>query len=402
MKTLKNVGICMILLIFTLLIVSDVFALGVSPARKIIEFSPELEIEVEFNVLNSEGKDMKVVIYVEGDNLDEEIIIDNPELIFSSGELQKSVKYNIKLPEKYDEPGTHEIKIVAREIPVDKAFEGTFVGASVAVVHIVRINVPYPGKYATVELKLGEDTGQGVDFIVYVNNFGTQKIVSAKGIIDVYGPTNEKLTSLETGLVSIDSGARKAMNVKWDENINSGKYYAKLTVLYDGNVAEYEKVFNVGIRLVDILDIIVKNFKLGGIAKFNILVENGWPEVISDVYTDLLISEKGQEIGRFKSAAEDIPALAKEELTAFWDTAGVEEGDYDAKISLYYDDKIVEKDMKTKISFNSISFSGFTGAVISDEVGGETSDTKILIGLVVILIIINLIWFVYFKFKKKK
>ncbi|MBT3416867.1 hypothetical protein HON86_02905 [Candidatus Woesearchaeota archaeon] len=402
MKTLKNVGICMILLIFTLLIVSDVFALGVSPARKIIEFSPELEIEVEFNVLNSEGKDMKVVIYVEGDNLDEEIIIDNPELIFSSGELQKSVKYNIKLPEKYDEPGTHEIKIVAREIPVDKAFEGTFVGASVAVVHIVRINVPYPGKYATVELKLGEDTGQGVDFIVYVNNFGTQKIVSAKGIIDVYGPTNEKLTSLETGLVSVDSGARKAMNVKWDENINSGKYYAKLTVLYDGNVAEYEKVFNVGIRLVDILDIIVKNFKLGGIAKFNILVENGWPEVISDVYTDLLISEKGQEIGRFKSAAEDIPALAKEELTAFWDTAGVEEGDYDAKISLYYDDKIVEKDMKTKISFNSISFSGFTGAVISDEVGGETSDTKILIGLVVILIIINLIWFVYFKFKKKK
>ena len=402
MKTLKNVGICMILLIFTLLIVSDVFALGVSPARKIIEFSPELEIEVEFNVLNSEGKDMKVVIYVEGDNLDEEIIIDNPELIFSSGELQKSVKYNIKLPEKYDEPGTHEIKIVAREIPVDKAFEGTFVGASVAVVHIVRINVPYPGKYATVELKLGEDTGQGVDFIVYVNNFGTQKIVRAKGIIDVYGPTNEKLTSLETGLVSVDSGARKAMNVKWDENINSGKYYAKLTVLYDGNVAEYEKVFNVGIRLVDILDIIVKNFKLGGIAKFNILVENGWPEVISDVYTDLLISEKGQEIGRFKSAAEDIPALAKEELTAFWDTAGVEEGDYDAKISLYYDDKIVEKDMKTKISFNSISFSGFTGAVISDEVGGETSDTKILIGLVVILIIINLIWFVYFKFKKKK
>ena len=168
MKTLKNVGICMILLIFTLLIVSDVFALGVSPARKIIEFSPELEIEVEFNVLNSEGKDMKVVIYVEGDNLDEEIIIDNPELIFSSGELQKSVKYNIKLPEKYDEPGTHEIKIVAREIPVDKAFEGTFVGASVAVVHIVRINVPYPGKYATVELKLGEDTGQGVDFIVYI------------------------------------------------------------------------------------------------------------------------------------------------------------------------------------------------------------------------------------------
>ena len=402
MKTLKNVGICMILLIFTLLIVSDVFALGVSPARKIIEFSPELEIEVEFNVLNSEGKDMKVVIYVEGDNLDEEIIIDNPELIFSSGELQKSVKYNIKLPEKYDEPGTHEIKIVAREIPVDKAFEGTFVGASVAVVHIVRINVPYPGKYATTELKLGEDTGHGVDFIVYVNNFGTQKIVSAKGIIDVYGPTNEKLTSLETGLVSVDSGARKAMNVKWDENINSGKYYAKLTVLYDGNVAEYEKVFNVGIRLVDILDIIVKNFKLGGIAKFNILVENGWPEVISDVYTDLLISEKGQEIGRFKSAAEDIPALAKEELTAFWDTAGVEEGDYDAKISLYYDDKIVEKDMKTKISFNSISFSGFTGAVISDEVGGETSDTKILIGLVVILIIINLIWFVYFKFKKKK
>ena len=397
----KKFGICIVLIVFTLLVVSDVSALGVSPARKIIEYSPGLEQEVEFNIINSENKDMKVVIYVEGEKINEEIIIDNSELSFSSDESQKTVKYRIKLPQKYDEPGEHEVKIVAREIPLDQAFEGTFVGSSVAVVHMVRINVPYPGKYATTELKIGEDTGNGVDFIVYVNNFGTQKIVSAKGIIDVYGPTNEKLTSLETALISVDSGGRKGMNVKWDEDVNPGKYYAKLTLLYDGDVAEYEKVFNVGMRLVDILDIVAKNFKLGEIARFNILVENGWPEVISDVYTDLLISEKGQEIGRFKSAAEDVPALAKEELTAFWDTAGVEEGDYDAKISLYYDDKVVEKDMQTKISFNSISFSGFTGAVVSDGTGGGLTDTKLLMGLVVILIMINVAWFVWFKFKKK-
>ena len=402
MIKMRNIGMCIVFLVFILLIVSNVSALGVSPARKIIEFSPGFSQEVEFNVLNSEGKDMKVVIYVEGEGFNEEIIIDNPELAFSSGELQKTVKYTIKLPQKYSKPGEHEIKIVAREIPLDQAFEGTFVGASVAVVHMVRINVPYPGKYATAELKLGEDTGEGVDFIVYVNNFGTQKIVSAKGIIDVFGPTNEKLTSLETGLISIESGGRKGINVRWEDDINPGKYYAKLTVLYDGDVAEYEKVFNVGIRLVDILDIVAKNFRLGEIARFNILVENGWPEVISDVYTDLLISEKGQEIGRFKSAAEDVPALAKEELTAFWDTAGVEEGDYDAKISLYYDDKVVEKDMRAKISFNSISFNGFTGAVVSDGTGEGLTDTRLLMGLVVILIIVNISWFVWFKFKKKK
>ena len=146
------------------------------------------------------------------------------------------------------------------------------------------------------------------------------------------------------------------------------------------------------------MDIYSKAFKLGEVAKFNILVENKWSEKIKDVYTDLLISEGGEEIGRFKSASEDIDSLSKQELTAYWDTAGVKVGEYDAKIALYYDDKVVEKDMKTKVSLNSISFSGFTGAVV----GENGSNKNLFIGIIVILVLINLSWFIYFKIKNKK
>lgn len=400
MRMNKKAGTVILFLAFTLLFVDSASALGISPAKKVIDFEPSLEQTVEFKVLNGENKDMKVVIYAEDVLEGGSIFVNTPELEFSPEESEKIVKYTFKLPQKFEKPGTHEFRIVAREIPKGKAVDGTFVGASVSVVHLLRVNVPYPGKYATAELKIAEVSNEKVNFIVYVNNFGTQKIVSAKGIIDIFGPTNEKLETIETALVSVDSGERSGVNAIWDGALNSGKYYAKLTVIYDGDIAETEEIFEVGRRLVEILNIYAKDFRLGEIARFNILVENNWPSTISDVYTDLLISEKGQEIGRFKSASEDIPGLAKEELTAYWDTAGVEKGDYDAKISLYYDDKVVEKDMLTKIGLNSISFSGFTGAVIGDSSGG--SDINLLAALVVFLIIINIGWFTYFFLKKRR
>lgn len=398
MKLDNRIWIMYLILIF-LLISNNVYALGISPARKVVEFESDLEETVEFKVINSEHKAMKVVIYVEEFEKDKmDILVNTPELVFAANEDEKTVSYIYKLPNKFKEPGTHEFAIVAREIPVDTAFSGTNVGASVAVEHQLRVNVPYPGKYATAELKIAETNNKNaVNFIVAINNFGTQQIVNAKGIIDIYGPTNEKITTIETGSVSIESGLRKEISAPWDAQVNPGKYYAKLTLVYDGEVAEYESVFQVGEANVKILDIYSKGFKLGQVAKFNILVENGWSEKIKDVYTDLLISEKGQEIGRFKSATEDIDSLAKQELTAYWDTAGVKVGEYDAKIALHYDDKVVEKDMKTKISLNSISFSGFTGAVVSDS-----SNKNLFIGIIVVLVLINVFWFVYFKIKNRK
>jgi hypothetical protein len=397
----KKIGNVLILLVFILLFVSSVDALGVTPARKIIDFEPGLEQTVEFNIVNSDSKSMKVAVYAEDIFEGGYVKIGTPEIIFSSEDDRKKANYTFGLPEEFKIPGQQFAKIVVREIPMGVGeIEGTVIGASVAVVHQLRVDVPFPGKYAVAELKITE-TGltDRIDFVTSLINLGIEDIDSATGIIEIFDSFSyEKVATLETGSFSVKSGDKKEIAIVWNENVEVGRYYAKLKVNYDGKVAEADRDFTVGTRMVELLYIFAKNFKLGEIAKFNILVENKWPDNIHDVYTEFLISQLSSEVANFKSATEDIEGESTKELTAYWDTEGVEEGEYDAKITLRHDDEKLEMDVKTLITANSIIFEGLTGAVTS----GAAANTNVIIGAIVLVVVTSLVWFVYFKFKKKK
>ena len=67
MKQTKIIGMGMLLVMFILLISFNVNALGVTPARKTIDFQAGLEESVDLEILNNEHKDMRVAIFVEGD-----------------------------------------------------------------------------------------------------------------------------------------------------------------------------------------------------------------------------------------------------------------------------------------------------------------------------------------------
>ena len=391
----------MIFVVFFISFISSVDALGVTPARKIVDFEPGLEQTVEFNIVNSDGKDMKVAVYAEDVFEGGDIKIGTPEIIFSSGEEKKKANYTFKLPSEFKIPGRQFAKLVVREIPMDVGeIEGTVIGASIAVVHQLRVDVPFPGKYAVAELKITE-TGltDRVDFVVSLVNLGIEDINGASGVIEIFdGFTHEKVTSLETGLFSAKSGQKKEVAIGWNENVSIGRYYAKLKVTYDGNIAEADREFTVGTRMVELLYIFAKDFRLGEIAKFNILVENKWPDNIHDVYTEFLISKLSSEVADFKSATEDIEGESTKELTAYWDTEGVDAGEYDAKITLRHDEEKLVMDVKTIITANSIIFEGLTGAVTS----GGIANTNFIIGAIVLVIVTSLFWFVWFKFRKKK
>ena len=392
----------MILIVGIMIFNSNVDAIGVSPARKTIDFSPGYKETVTFNVLNNEHKDMKVIIYVEGD-LNESIKLSETLLEFKANENNKEVNYEITLPTKLTEPGTHENKIVVREIPDKQAGEGALVSASAAVIHQLQVLVPYPGKYAKASLTIAETTkGQPLSFLLTVRNLGTQDIVRAKGVIDIYGANNEKIAMIQTDEKGIKSKQRDDLVAGLDvKGWNPGKYYAKATIIYDGDTTTTESTFSLGDFYIEILDINVKDFKLGQIARFNILIDNKWGEQIKDVYAEMIINDKnGDEITRFKSANEDVNGNSKEELTAFWDTAGVKEGTYTGKITVYYQGKQTEKELRAAITLNAIKVDliGITAEAVNLSSG---RDNTMIIVLVVVLISVNVGWFVYFKRKEK-
>ena len=381
-----------LLMVFAL---QNVSAIGITPGRTTINFEPGLHKEVSFSILNSEHKDMSVVFTVKG-NLSESVTLIQTYAEFSSSEDSKSFTYLIDLPEKVDKPGKYKIEIVALEMPKDIKEKGAFVGATVSVVTQLYIYVPYPNKYLEAEVNVVESEGKEI-FFVPITNRGKLDIVNAKAVIDIYTSLNEKVATIESNTDSLASLERKELVAEWEPDVNPGRYLAIVTVLYDDEVFKTEKKFNIGEKFLEILEVNIKDFELGGIAKFDALVENKWSNDLKDVYLNIIVyNDEGEVMADFKSPNYKIGSMEKSKIVAYWDTAGVHKGTYDGKIILKYGEKSTERNIQMKITEDSIEVMGLTGHVVIKQ-KGKFNMNKILIILVVFLIVVNIVWFVVVK-----
>lgn len=384
-----------IFLMVLVLCLNIAYGIGVYPGRSTLDFEHGLKKSVDFTLVNNEDKDMKVLLRVEGE-LAEYVTLHNVVVDFRKGESEKKLRYDVNLPERIEKPGMHGAEIIATELPKDITSEGTFVGGSVAVVTQLYVRVPYPGKYAEVELDVSEaNAGEDVVFVVPVHNLGTDDIIRASGEIEILGPTNEKIAAVNTNELNIKSRDKRELIGRWNADVNPGMYHAVVHVDYDGKMARAEKTFGVGSLMIEVIDINVKNFRLGGVAKFDITVENRWNEDINDAYAQMLLyNDKGDGVADFKSADYGIKALSKDILNAYWDTEGVKEGAYDGKVVLHYQGKTTEKQLKSYVGIDSIrtEFLG-TGYAVK----GGINKQGVLGVLVVVLIIINIAWWFYFR-----
>ena len=160
-------------LLFLMLLSSNVSAIGVSPGRTTLDFEPSLEITQKINILNKDHKRFNAMIYVEGE-LKDNVILDENLIEFTEKEDKKKLGFKFRMPERIEKPGDHWAKIFIMEMPADKDIEelqGSFVFATTAVVHQVRVKVPYPGKYAELDMVITDtEPLKPVTFYVKVHN----------------------------------------------------------------------------------------------------------------------------------------------------------------------------------------------------------------------------------------
>jgi len=403
-KIKYKINVMILLIIFTLIFISsNVLAIGIAPGSKTIQFQPNLEQEIGFSIINNEHKHLKVFLFVRGE-LKQNIILPKEAVELTPEQESVRLSYKVKLPEKIGKPGIHAAEIIALEVPEEAEGE-VVVGATAAVISILNVEVPFPGKYAeaTVDI-LGNSLDEPTTFITKVFNRGEQDIVSAKATIEIFGPTNNKITTLTTQEKSIKVRQKTELVTSWvAEDISPGPHFAVITLNYDGKEQKIAKTFDIGSLQVGIEKIEVKNFKMGDVAKFDITVENKWNQKIIDVFTQILINdEEGNLMADIKSSSENLEPLDKTELNAFWDTEGVEEGTYDTKATLYYEDQETEFLFESHIASDSLTVTpiGITGLVVADT--GGVRRGSILSILVVILAIINIVWLIHFKKRNKK
>jgi len=401
MKMNKIMFLAGILLV--LVVLPGVQSLGITPGRTTIDYEKGLEKEVAFSILNDEHKNIQVLLMVQGE-LNETITLYDSIIEFLPSEESKQFKYKIKLPEEIaDDPGLHTAEIVALEIP--KASDtGTYVGATVAVASQLHVYVPCPGKCIEADLNvLDAEENTTATFIVPIINRGELGIGEVRATIDVYTALNEKVATIETDYYPLEPGKRTELSGKWEVNVPSGDYLAKATVFYDGQSKTFDKQFSVGSQMLTIESILVNNFQLGEIAKLQILVENHWNKELEGVFANLLVYNENEKVmADVKSAAENIPSLTKKELIAYWDTIGVEEGEYNGKLMVIYGKKSTDRNLLLKVSENSLDITG-VGYAIRPQGGEGVNITTILLVLVIILLVVNLAWFIFFsRFLKQR
>ncbi|MFH1238234.1 MAG: LPXTG cell wall anchor domain-containing protein [archaeon] len=392
------------LIIFALLIIliGNVSALGVTPARTTIDFEPGLKRVVNFSVVNSESKDMSLIISPQGE-LNASISLKENSVTMSSSEQSRQLSYEVTLPNDLS-PGLHIAEVVILQLPEKSKTSEAYVGAALAVVTQLYVYVPYPGKYAEADLNIvnAEQGGDAV-FIIPVVNRGEFDLVSVKANIDIYNKLNEKITSFNTATISVASKERKELVSKWKADAPVGIYRAVVTLTYDGETINLEKQFNIGKEELELQQLEVNDFNLGDIAKLEMLVENKWSEQISGAYAQMQIyNAQNDLIADFNSANYDIPALSKKLIISYWDTAGVKPATYEAKVFLKYRDTSSQKNLQLKVSENRIEVIGL-GYVVSSEVStGDSNLIFILVVGIIVLILINLLWFLLLRKKLNK
>jgi hypothetical protein len=390
-----------VLLLCIILLFGNVSALGITPARNTIDFSPNLETEGSFTIINSESREMNIVVYAQGE-LSEGIYLTENSFLISSGESSKKINYNLKLPANL-KPGLNTGEIVVMSLPGKGGTSEAFVGAALAVIHQVHVYVKYPGKYAESDLNvIDANQNEEVVFVIPVFSRGEHDLVSVKANIDIYNQLGEKITTFNTVDISVKSGERREIVHKWKAEVPIGRYLAKVTLIYDGETRNMEKQFKVGQSDLELQNIELRNFRLGEIAKFEMLVENKWSEPIRGAHTQMQIfNNDNQLISDVKSASYDFAPFSKEVLVSYWDTAGAREGNYNTKLFLNYGEQSIQKNIELRVSKDSIRVIGL-GYVISEESRGRGSLTSFLVVLVILLILLNLFWFLVLRRKLKK
>jgi len=390
------------LLIFLIVFLSsNVIAIGITPGRTTFDFEPGSMKEVEFTVVNSDNLDMNVIVLIQGD-LNESIAVSENSFKMAASEKEKKLKYTFTMPNEL-KPGLHKAEVVVIQLPEKSGTSDAFIGAAVGVATQIHIYVSYPGKYAEGEMNIVSESGK-VNFVIPVHNRGDLDLKKVKAKIDIFSPVNEKIASVDTNEISLLSGERREVVASWQLSVSPGTYRAVATLIYDEQTAKIEKHFDVGEQILKLDQVEVNDFVLGGIAKFEMLVDNQWSQNINAYAQMLVYNKEGSVMADFKSANYDIPALDKVIMVAFWDTAGVKTGDYDASVFLRYGEKSDQQDLKLEVSDRKINVFG-VGYVISSESGGGLFENNLVMVLIIgiaVLILINLTWFLVLRKRLKK
>lgn len=307
-----------------LLAINSVSALGVRPGSYEMNYHPNEKRVVEFDVIEGDPT-RKIDFSAEGD-FAQYVTLDK-NLITGSGEVTAT----INLPSKAEKVGLNKLYIIAKEQPLQNQFVGTAVSIRV----VIRINVPYPGKYIESFLNIPDaNLGQEVPIELKVYNRGTEN-VTVNPVINFYDSSKIFVDTFTFIPVQISPGDydyfRRYLNT---DNLLPDNYLAEALIDYGGLKQKVNATFKVGNLYVNVTDF-TKNMTAEEINKFVIGVQSNWNGNIQGVYADVRISNDTFET-TFRTPQIELNAWEESNITGYFEAKGLKGGNYKVDITLNY------------------------------------------------------------------
>ncbi len=379
---LKRTNVFIFLLIVIFVIIKPAEAVGLYfPSDNEIDFKPGIEKTFNFEITKS---NLEVMLSV-SEYLSEYATLS--KTIIKPDSTDRKFTVTVKLPNKIEKPGHHRIFVMAEEI-IDKSKIGGAVGTSSNAQIYILIHVLNPGKYVDMSLSAPNvNLNEPVNFAVNVKSFGEDDINSIKAAIDVYSLDNKKLATVYTEEKSLKSNTKETLHAQLSTTgYSAGTYKAVATLNYDGKTKEDEKNFKIGKLNIKIINY-TKEFEKDKINPFYIEIESDWGNKIENVYGEIKINDS-----IIKTPSIELLPWEKKTITTYWDTNNVEAGSYDAKITIYYEDKTTVETGKVNVVEKKEALVEKPGIVTI-----SLNTTTILILIIILLITMDIIWI----FKKR-
>ena len=340
---------------------SGVYAIsGVSPGGYEVDFEQGLSRSFEFSFMFDEY--VKAEIYVSGP-LAEYVTLDK-EYIEGRG----SVIAVLSLPSEVKTPGVNVIRIGARQLAGDKG--GIEIVSDVG--GIIKVNVPYPGRY--LELEAVAPNANSGDFV----NISLKAYNRGKVSLDVYPMIQifrggEKIETLNTSSKKVIAPFKsdKFYFLLNTSDYAPGDYTATALVDYgEENLARDDDSFKLGELRVAIINYSGK-FESDKIDRFNIEVESFWNSPIQELYAVVYLLD--QEFVSFQTPSIPLGSWKKATLVGFLDTTPVKEETFMANITLYYGNKT-------------------TSQVVALKLEKQRDYTPYLVGFVLLVVLLVMVW----------
>lgn len=394
------------MIVFLILIaVKPVLGIGIGPAYHEIEYEPDSVVTLSFRIVNEEQKEQSIRLYLDEDSIGL-IELEAENVNLKEDEPETTVKYSFKMPDNLA-PGEHIYEVMIFSDDSSDAGNPNSINmqTNIALKHKIKVSVPYPEKHLTAEMFIKKEANNRINFRIALYNTGTKDLSNIKGLIMIFDPGGNQILSIASNEIALESSDSSKLVVELKQELLLGSYIVKALVSYDGESLELEKNLDIGDPLIEILNLGVNSFKLGSIAKLDMILKNRWNRDISDIEPSMTIyDDRGNRLTEYGSKKINMSAGTTSNVPIYWDTVDMPAGEYIAEANIRYLGRINQKVFDLFVETDKITVKG--GPKITGEAVTLTGiDFKgilfsVLIGLIMILVIVKLVLEIKTKFRK--